>query len=244
MPLTLDLPPFPGFREEAFDFLRGLKANNRRDWFKPRKQTFKDEVEWPMQCLLADAARRATDEDLPLTAHPKQSMFRIYRDMRFSKNKQPYKTHVGAVLSRTGSRKEAGVVYIHVEPGQSFLGAGFYRPENAQLRRWRTRLARLPAEFLTVVRHLEDRGLDLDTTDALKRMPRGFSQYSDTDWGHYLRWKSFLVRRPVADDALHTPDFTDDVVQMARDVLPLLEYGWAALAPPRERAQSDEQISG
>ncbi|NBC16081.1 MAG: TIGR02453 family protein [Bacteroidetes bacterium] len=235
MPLTLDLPPFPGFRDAAFDFLRDLTQNNRRDWFKPRKQTFKDEVEWPMQCLLADAARRMTDEGLPLTADPKKSMFRIYRDMRFAKNKKPYKTHVGAVLSRSGSRKDDGVVYIHVEPGQSFLGAGFYRPDNADLRPIRNRMARLPAAFLTVVSHLEDRGLELDTTESLKRMPRGFSKYSDRDWADYLRWKSFLVRRPVADDALRTPDFTEDVLQMARDVLPLLEYGWTAIGTPAER---------
>lgn len=235
MPLTLDLPPFPGFREDAFDFLRDLKQNNRRDWFKPRKQTFKDEVEWPMQCLLADAARRMTDDGLPLTANPKKSMFRIYRDMRFGKNKKPYKTHVGAVLSRSGGRKDDGVVYIHFEPGQSFLGAGFYRPENADLRRIRTRMAKLPAEFLTIVNHLGDRGLDLDTTESLKRMPRGFSKYSEADWADYLRWKSFLVRRSVPDDTLRTPGFTDDVLQLARDVLPLLEYGWTAMDAATER---------
>ncbi|MFQ5570598.1 MAG: DUF2461 domain-containing protein [Rhodothermales bacterium] len=222
-----DLPPFPGFRPEAFAFLRQLSHNNSRDWFKPRKERYDDEVLWPLQCLVADAARQASVSDLPLTGDPKRSIFRIYRDTRFSKNKQPYKTHAGAILSPTGSRKEQGVVYIHVEPGASFLGAGFWRPETSLLRAWRAHMALEPSRFLAMVRALEERGLPLETTgDALKRMPRGYEDLADSDLADYLRWKSFLVRRSVSDDALQSTDFTQVVLQMAQDTLPLLEYGW------------------
>ena len=225
--MLTDYPPFPGFRDEAFAFLRALKQNNRRDWFKPRKATYTDEVQWPLRCLVVDAGRQASLRDLPLTGDPKAGLFRIYRDTRFSKNKQPYKTSAGAVLSRSGTRKDSGVVYIHVEPGASFLGAGFWRPDNDVLRRWRTHMAAHPTDFLVMVDALDAAGLTLEHGgQTLKRMPRGFTDREDTEIGDYLKWKSFTVSRPVADEAMQSPDFTDAVVQMMTDTLPLLEFGW------------------
>ena len=222
-----NLPPFPGLRTEALDFLRQLAQNNERDWFKARKATYDDEVLWPMKCLVVDAARQATSLSLPLTGDPKRSIFRIYRDTRFSKNKQPYKTHAGAVLSRSGSRKDNGVVYIHVEPGKAFLAGGFWRPETSLLRAWRARIAEAPALFLEMAHTLDDAGLPLHhANNTLKRMPRGYEDLADTETADYLRWKSFIVTRDVPDEALQSPDFTQTVVQMARDTLPLLEYGW------------------
>ncbi|ARA93256.1 TIGR02453 family protein [Rhodothermaceae bacterium RA] len=225
----MDFPPFPGFRDAAFDLLRGLKQHNRRDWFQPRKQVFKDEVEWPLQCLVVDAAREAQRRHLPLAGDPARSLFRIYRDIRFSRNKQPYKTHAGAVLSRSGERNDPGVVYIHVEPGASFLAAGFWRPPMALLRPWRLRITDDPAGFRQVLAALEDRGLTLDPGTPLTRMPRGFEAYAGTEIAPLLQWTSFTVSRPVADEALRTPAFTQDVVRLAQDALPLLSYGWAIL---------------
>lgn len=223
----LDFPPFPGFRDEAFAFLRALKENNDRDWFKPRKATFDDELQWPMRCLLVDTARRLAEEGIPLLADPKKSIFRIYRDTRFSKNKDPYKTHVGGVLSRTGTAKEHGGVYVHVEPDASFFGAGFYHPDKTLVAAWREHMVNTPATFLDMVSQLDKRGLELNTTDdSLKRMPRGFEEYADSDVADYLRWKSYLVGKPIADEALQASDFTEAVVQFTKDVLPFLEYGW------------------
>lgn len=216
-----DFPPFPGFRSEAFTFLRELAQNNRRDWFKPRKEIFDDEVIWPFRCLIVDAARQATALGLPLTGDPKRSLFRIYRDTRFSKNKDPYKTHVGAVLSRTGSHKDNGVVYLHVEPGKAFVAAGFWRPEASLLRAWRGRMAEAPALFLEMARTLDTAGLALDYGhNALKRMPRGFEALADTDVADYLRWKSFIVSRAVFGRSapgarLHADRRADDARRVA-----------------------------
>lgn len=222
----MDFPPFPGFREEAFAFLRDLKANNEREWFKPRKQTFDDEVKWPMQCLVVDASRRLHSRAIPLTGDPKKSLFRIYRDTRFSKNKQPYKTHISGVLSRTGGRKEPGGLYLHVEPGNSFLAAGYWRPETPLLRAWRTRMADQPDLFLQLRDQLAAKDLALDARDTLKRLPRGFDAFKEHEIAEYLRWKSHIVTRQFDDAALMTPAFTDEVVQFATDALPLLTYGW------------------
>ncbi len=225
-----DYPPFPGFRDEAFAFLKQLKRNNSRDWFKPRKQVYEDEVQWPLRCLVADAARRAHERGLPLTGDPKRSLFRIHRDTRFSKNKKPYKTAAGAILSRSGTRKDHGVVYVHVEPGQAFLAAGYWRPDNDVLRAWRSRMAHDPASILVMVDRLRAAGLTVNHSDnTLKRMPRGFESFADSDVADYLRWKSFIVSRPVDDEVLRSPAFAEAVVQMMAEALPLLEYGWTVV---------------
>lgn len=221
----MHLPPFPGFTPAAFQFLRDLKANNDRAWFKPRKETFDDELVWPLQCLVQEVASEAQRRGLPLAGDPQRSLFRIYRDTRFSKNKQPYKTHVSAYLSPTGDKEAQGGVYVHVEPDRCFLASGFWHPESAFLRRWRSHLAEHPDRYEALVHELSAHGLAFDEEDALKRMPRGFEAHADGPLADALRLKSFTVSRPVADADLMTPQFTEQVMRFAEEVQPLVRYG-------------------
>ena len=225
------LPPFPGFREEAFAFLRDLRQHNERDWFKPRKATYDDELLWPARCLVSELAEALSRAGVPLTGSPKKSPFRIYRDTRFSKNKDPYKTHLGLVLSRDGTKKAPGALYVHVEPGHCFLAAGFWRPESPLLRRFRERMVSDPSGWRSAVAEAEGAGLELGTgpSDTLKRMPRGFESYADDEIAPYLKWKGRVASRPIADDRLKTPAFTADVVAFARDAMSLLAWGWAVV---------------
>jgi uncharacterized protein (TIGR02453 family) len=224
----VSFPPFPGFRPEAFEFLRGLKANNDRDWFNARKSVYEDELLWPMRCLVAEAGEEARRRGLPLTADPQKAVFRIYRDTRFSKDKTPYKVHVGAVLSRSGGRSaESGVLYIHLEPGACFVGGGFWHPDPKAVRRWRERMAADPDGFLDVASRLEEAGLQFERSEQLKRLPRGFESYADGPLADYLRLQNFAGWRDVPDEAFTDPAFTETVVNTARDLMPLLEYGWA-----------------
>jgi uncharacterized protein (TIGR02453 family) len=229
--LHADLPPFPGFRHEALSFLRALKQNNDRDWFKPRKQTFEDEVLWPFRCLVADFSRQATFAGLPLSGDPKRSIFRVYRDTRFSKNKLPYKTHVGAVLSRSGGRGEQGSVYVHVEPGESYIAGGFWRPETDLMRRWRDRMMADPGGFLEIVEQMEAAGYPVEVEESYKRMPRGTERFADAEIEPWLKAKSLIAVRPVTDGELQRPDFTRTLVETAEAMLPLLEFGWEAMEP-------------
>ena len=232
-----DLPPFPGFRPDALRFLADLRDNNDREWFKPRKDTFDDELMWPARCLVADVAGRAARAGVPLTADPAKAIFRIYRDTRFSKNKAPYKTHVGLVWARPGQKSgDQGALYAHVEPGGSFLGAGFWAPDSALLRRFRERIAADPAGWLTAV--AEVRGADVDGgpitvegREPLKRMPRGYESFADSDVADALRWKGAVATLPVPDEAVQRPDFAARVVAFAQAALPLLAWGWAAGEP-------------
>ena len=219
----MEYPPFPGIRQQGMAFLEDLRANNERDWFKPRKATYDDELLWPFRCLLVDCGQRLAQRGLPLIGDPKAGTFRIYRDTRFSKNKAPYKTQVSGVLSRTGSRKDVGSVYIHVEPGNVFLASGYWRPENKLLRHWRTRMADAPEAFLAMVEETEGHdGLKLEPADKLKRMPRGFESLAESDIAPFLKWKSFVAIKKLGDDVVTTPAFADDVVAFCEQSLPLL----------------------
>jgi len=221
------LPPFPGFRPEALQFLRDLRENNDRDWFKPRKAVYDDDLLWPARCLVADVATEASRAGLPLTADPMKGIFRIYRDTRFSKNKAPYKTHVGLVWSRSGNKNDEGSLYVHVEPGGSFLAAGFWSPEAPLLRRWRERIAGDSAGWLAMAAEIDEAGLTLGGYDSLKRMPRGYESFADTELADALRWKGAITTRKVDDDDVQRPDFAVQVVEFARSAMPLLEWGWS-----------------
>lgn len=225
-PVLTELPAFPGFRDEAFRFFHELAANNNRDWFKPNKATYEDEVRWPMRCLVADVTRQAAEQGLPIQGDPKRALFRIYRDTRFSKNKDPYKTQQTAVFSRTGQRNEPGGLYISIGIHGQRIGAGFWHPENTLLRAFRTRMADDPEGFLHMVSTLEANGIPLQTDEALKRMPRGFEALHDHPIADYMKWKSFFVGDTLTREAVQHSTLTETMLAFTRRVLPLLTYGW------------------
>ena len=231
------LPPFPGFRPHALAFLRDLRANNEREWFKPRKATFDDELMWPARCLVADVSGEAARTGLPLTADASKGVFRIYRDTRFSRNKAPYKTHVGMVWSRGGRKDEDGALYVHVAPGECFVAAGFWEPEPARLRRWREQIAADPSRLCAAIADVEAAEVDgahpaVSGRAPLTRMPRGFESFAGSDAADLLRWKGVVATLPVPEEAVREPAFARTVVAFGHAVRPLLDWGWDAAAPP------------
>ena len=135
---------FPGFSPDAVDFLAELRENNERSWFQPRKAEFDRLLREPMEALVADLAERLAARDIPLRADPKRSIFRIYRDTRFSKDKSPYKTHVSAnfpwVDPDRGEDRDgghAGGGYFHLEPGNHYVGGGLYMASKERLTAFR-----------------------------------------------------------------------------------------------------------
>ena len=229
MPTTLhEYPPFPGFPDDGLDFLRALPDHNNRDWFEERRPIYEDQVRHPLKCLVADVARRLNGTDLPLTGHPNTSRFRIYRDMRFTDDPRPYKTNVGAVFDRSGEKEADGVVYVHIEPGNHFLAAGFYQPSVSYLKPIRERMAANPEGFYDLLEAMASRGLPVTSMeDTLTGMPRGFSAERDRDIADYLKWKHLVTRRAVDEAALRRPRFAETVVAFAEECQPLLEYAWA-----------------
>ena len=221
------LPPFPGFTPAAFDFLRGLAANNDRAWFQPRKATFEDELRWPLRCLVAELAAEARVRRLPYVGSPETSLFRIYRDTRFSKDKTPYKLHVSAWMSETGEKDAPGGFYVRIKPDACLLAVGLWQPERATLARIRARLAADPDLGARLTADLASDGLAFTTDDApLKRLPRGFEEADGTAAAPFLKWKTFIAEQPVADADTFDRTFVDQA-------LAVMEAGQAVLALAR-----------
>jgi uncharacterized protein (TIGR02453 family) len=227
-------PDFQGFGPEAFKFLRGIKRSNERGWFLPRKELYETELKFQMECLVAEFGGERADPKLPVRGDPRKSQFRIYRDVRFSKNKSPYKTHIGAILSRSGARNDPGVVYIHIEPGNCRVSAGFWRSDPPMLAAWRNRMAADPDEWLDIVSDYADPEGEvyMRSISQLKTLPRGFKEQSQSPIADYLKWKSFLLARNLPDELVAGRGIIDIIRDHARKAIPLLRYGWEILDAP------------
>ena len=226
--MTSSITRFAGFRPAAFAFLNELRDNNDPAWFKPRKALYEAEVLTPFGDLIMAVGTALREAGSPLVGDPKRSIFRIYRDVRFSPDKRLYKTHAGAVLTRSGGRHDPGVLYIHVAPGESMVAAGFWHPEPALLARLRRAVLNDPDGFLAIASRLAAAGCPLSSDDRLSRPPRGFEAAKGTPVADYVGWKSFTAHRLLSDAEMQSPALVDRIADFARMVMPLLEWGWAA----------------
>jgi uncharacterized protein (TIGR02453 family) len=226
--MTVVAEGFAGFRPAAFAFFSELQDNNDPAWFKPRKALYEAEVLAPFRELIAAVGEKLAQAGLPLVGDPRRGIFRIYRDVRFSPDKRLYKTHAGAVLTRSGGRRDPGVLYIHVAPGESMAAAGFWHPEPALLARLRRAVLVDPEGFLAITGGLAAAGCPLSSDDKLSRPPRGFEAAKGTPVAEYVGWKSFTAHRMLSDAEMRSPALVDQIADFARTVLPLLEWGWAA----------------
>jgi uncharacterized protein (TIGR02453 family) len=227
---------FAGFRPAAFAFFRELRDNNDPAWFKPRKGIYEAEILGPLRELITAVGAALQEAGLPLVGDARHGVFRIYRDVRFSPDKRLYKTHAGAVLTRSGRKHDPGVLYLHVAPAESMVAAGFWHPEPALLIRLRRAIVEDPEAFLTVADGLAATGSPVSSEERLSRLPRGFDAAKGTNVADYVCWKSFTAHAALSDMEMHSPALVDRIVDFARIALPLLEWGWATLdneaAPP------------
>ena len=220
---------FAGFRPAAFTFFRGLRRNNDPVWFKPRKAVYEAEVLAPFRALVAAVGAALGDAGIPLAGDPLRSIFRIYRDVRFSPDKRLYKTHAGAVLTRSGGKRDPGLLYLHLEPGESMIGAGFWHPEPLLLTRLRRAILGDPDRFVEIADALMAAGCPVSSDSTLTRPPRGFEAAKGTPVADYVCWKSFTAHAALTDREMQSPAVVDHIVDFARLALPLLEWGWAAI---------------
>ena len=220
---------FQGFTPGLGAFFRALTANNDRDWFLEHKPTYEAEVRQPFGALVEALAFAFATQDIPLRGDAKRSLFRIHRDVRFSKDKSPYKTNAGAVLSCDGTTKGKGILYVQVagENG-AFLAMGFYHPEPVDLAAIRRAIAAKPERWLQTEAALREAGLELVRGDPLTRLPKGFEGFAGTPVEEVLKLRNLIVSRPIAERRLYGPGLIDDAVSFATAGLPLLDFGWKA----------------
>ena len=221
---------FAGFGPEALAFLEGLAENNNRDWFQAHKDTYETHLRAPMGACVEALAFAFAAHDIPLTGDAKSSLFRVNRDVRFSKNKNPYKTNVGAVLSRDGGKGAKGVLYLQIAAGgDHFMAAGFYGPEPDDLARFREAIAAAPDKWTKVEEAMKKARLAFRRTDTLVRMPKGFDDFADSDIADALKLKSFVVTAKLSGADVSSPNMVGKVLKFATAAMPLLQFGWTAL---------------
>jgi uncharacterized protein (TIGR02453 family) len=216
------------FTRATLRFFRELKRHNAKPWFEAHRVEYERDVREPMRALIEDMDVRLARLAPEIMGDPKRSMFRIYRDIRFSRDKSPYKTNAACWFrhqdgdARVGGEAEAGGAgfYFHLQPGSSFVGAGIWMPPRPVLNRLRDAIAEHYKAFERVVRSpaFVRRYGSLDDETALKRMPRGFAETHPA--ARWLKYQSFTAGRSM----------TDTQVTSAR--LPaLLEAEFARLLP-------------
>jgi uncharacterized protein (TIGR02453 family) len=221
---------FAGFPEQGLRFLRDLADNNDPAWFKPRRDAYEADVRGPMLTLVADLLTLASARGLPLTGDPAKAIFRINRDVRFSRDKRPYKTHCGASLSRTGMKLAFGLCYIHIEPNACFAAAGFWHPEPALLDALRQRMLAKPEWFMDVVRALDAAGMPIGPDDeAAKRLPRGTEAGRGTPLEPFLKHRNLIARCALTDAEVGDPALPARLIDRFIAARPLLDFGWAVV---------------
>jgi uncharacterized protein (TIGR02453 family) len=225
---------FEGFSPGALDFFTELDEHQTRDWFLENKARYEKSIREPLARLVASLSLAFAAHDIPLMGDPKSSLFRINRDVRFSKDKRPYKTNASAVLTRDGVKRSQGLVYIHLAPEGCFAAAGFYALESDDLERFRRRIVSSPKAWDAVTTALTAGGLTLSRDDAAARLPRGYTVEQVGANADIIRLKSFIVRRQLKPTELGSPVLIDRVVELATGSQALLKFGWGALAHDNE----------
>jgi uncharacterized protein (TIGR02453 family) len=230
------------FGPGSLAFLRGLKKNNRREWFEPRKPEYQREVLEPLRAVADELDVRFARMAPEFEANPKRSLFRIYRDVRFSRDKSPYKTHAAMwVYHRmpgrgVGKEIDGGAgFYLHLEPNASIVAAGLWMPPRHLLARVRDHLVDDLAGFKRIVGAPAFRkrfgGLTDDEPGVkLKRMPRGFAE--DHPAAEWLRFNSFTCSVGYTDKQMLAPDLIDRAMKDYRLMLPLVRWLNTALGFP------------
>jgi uncharacterized protein (TIGR02453 family) len=220
---------FTGFGAKALGFFTALAFHQDRAWFEENKALYQSDVVEPMTALLEELTVAFAKKKIPLRGDGKRSIFRIHRDVRFARDKSPYKTHCGAVMTRSGAKMEQGLLYLHISPEGCFAAAGFYMPEPADLTKLRQAIAASPAKFKTLEAVLKKGKLALGTESQLSRVPRGFEAFKDGPLEGAVRLKSFIVEEALPDRLITTAKMRDVVIDFAERASPLLTFGWKAL---------------
>ena len=216
---------FQGFGEKALPFLKALDFHQDRDWFRDNRDLYESELNRPRGDLIEELTARFAAEGLPFKGDRKKSLFRIYRDIRFSKDKRPFNTHVSILLSFDGTKRPDGCFYCHVGLTERFMGVAFYQPQPDALKRLRTSIVEWPGKYRDMLAALEKNGLVLDEGDALKRLPRDFEGVADADLSAGVRRRYFMTRQDIDPERITSPALADDCVDFARRALPLFDWG-------------------
>ena len=220
-----EYPPFDGFPKDGIQFFKRLKRNNNRDWFEKHREEYENLVKSPMQSLITSLqpyfSRFAPEYDL----NPRRAIFRIYRDIRFSPDKTPYKTFSAAHFVLRGRPKGflGSGYYLQVGPGECFVGGGIYIPDGDQLKKIRKAIASRGDEFLSIMenRHFKKLFTPFEWS-KLQRVPRGYDE--NHPMAEWLKYKQFFVGVSWPESKCFEKSFVADVAEICEAAAPLVRY--------------------
>ena len=213
----------PRFTPKSLSFLRSLKRNNDRDWFRERKDQYEEHVKAPMMAVIDQLAKDFRSFAPELVATPK-GIYRIYRDTRFSDDKTPLKTNIAASFPWRGLHRHEGAgLYIEVAPRWVWVGGGMYAPQTAQLAAVREHVAGNHERLRSIVESPGFRKAvgKLEGT-KLQRVPRGFDKSHPA--AEYLRHRQFLAGREFPPEFAYHAKFYPGILDVMRQVAPLVRF--------------------
>ena len=223
---------FAGFSAEAVQFLADLAEHNDRAWFQPRKADYQRLLKEPLERLCDSLGERLRARGIPLRADARRSPFRIYRDTRFSRDKSPYKTHLGAIFPWLGDGVGEAPIdgphgnggYFNFQPGEMYVGGGMWMAPKPKIDAFRRAIVERPDEVRAA---LEEPGFvnvfgGVRSHESLKRVPAGYPV--DHPLADLLRWKDVVFGRRLADEEVFSPDLPDRLAGDYASAVPVFRF--------------------
>ncbi len=214
------------FKRETVRFLTALEQNNNREWFADNKQRYEDEVRTPALGYIESMRELIAEISPHFVVNTKKvggSLMRVHRDIRFSKDKTPYKTNIGVHFKHAyGKDVHAPGFYLHIEPGEVFIGAGIWHPASSTLSNVRTRIDEYPKEWKKLASRMTGKdGFHLDGA-SLKRPPSGFLK--DHPLIEDLKRKDFIAVQNLKATAVYADDFDEITAKLFKAASPLVKF--------------------
>lgn len=208
---------------KVIEFLEELAKNNNREWFQKNKKWYeesRDKFLFLTDVMINEI--RKFDPEIPVVS-PKDCMFRIFRDVRFSNDKQPYKTNFGSYISKGGRKGMYSGYYFHIETEESFVGGGLYMPPSEPLKAVRKHLAENAEEFLEIINQPSFKKIyPVMYDDKLKTAPKGFPK--DHEYIDLLRYKSFVFSKLLSRKDIQGEKYIQIMVEACRQLYPINHF--------------------
>ena len=208
---------------KVIEFLEELAKNNNREWFQKNKKWYeesRDKFLFLTDVMINEI--RKFDPEIPVVS-PKDCMFRIFRDVRFSNDKQPYKTNFGSYISKGGRKGMYSGYYFHIGTEESFVGGGLYMPPSEPLKAVRKHLAENAEEFLEIINQPSFKKIyPVMYDDKLKTAPKGFPK--DHEYIDLLRYKSFVFSKLLSRKDIQGEKYIQIMVEACRQLYPINHF--------------------
>ena len=209
--------------KEILDFLKDLEANNSREWFDQNRERYDVTRKKFLAVteILIREIRQFDDEVMAL--NPKDCVFRIFRDVRFSHNKSPFKSNYGCFIARGGKKSGFAGYYLHIQPGECFLSGGIYMPPPEHLQAIREEIYYHPHDYISIVENTQFKATyTLPYFDKLKTAPKGYPK--DWEYVDHLKNRSYALGHVIQEQELYAPDFIDKAVGLFKIIHPFNHY--------------------